>query len=118
MNYHTKLKEHFGLVWDGEEIETIAGTTGEYLRYNSPHKASLYIVSGLPLIVWKESAIYELVKQYNIGFGVSNLMELDENFLRLQKMNTKHGRRILLRLAETLATGKNLEETAQKILDV
>jgi len=113
-----KIEGHFGLVWDGEEIETIAGTTGEYLRYNSPHKASLYIVSGLPLIVWKESAIYELVKQYNIGFGVSNLMELDEKLSQVTEDEYKTWKKNVVTLAETLATGKNLEELLRKILDV
>jgi hypothetical protein len=113
-----KLEGHFGLVWDGEEIETIAGTTGEYLRYNSPHKASLYIVSGLPLIVWKESAIYELVKQYNIGFGVSNLIELDEKLSQVTEDEYKTWKKNIVALAETLATGKNLEELLRKILEI
>jgi len=113
-----KLEGHFGLVWDGEEIETIAGTTGEYLRYNSPHKASLYIVSGLPLIVWKESAIYELVKQYNIGFGVSNLIELDEKLSQVTEDEYKTWKKNIVSLAEILATGKNLEELLRKILEI
>ncbi|HCI29602.1 MAG TPA: hypothetical protein DE117_05440 [Fervidobacterium sp.] len=55
---------HFGLVWDGEDISQPSGTTGKYLQYNSPQKASLYIVSGFPLIVWKGAAIYKLVERY------------------------------------------------------
>jgi hypothetical protein len=112
-----KLEGHFGLVWDGEEIEGIAGKTGEYLKYNSPHKASLYIVSGLPLIVWKESAIYELVKEYNIGFGVYSLTELDEKLAQITEDEYKTWKMNIITLAEKLTTGQNLKEVLKKALD-
>jgi hypothetical protein len=70
------LKGSFGLVWDGDDIETCAGNTGNYLRYNSPHKASLYLAAGLPLIVWEESAIAGYVVDKGIGILISSLTEL------------------------------------------
>ncbi|MGC9772376.1 hypothetical protein SAMN04488510_10652 [Fervidobacterium changbaicum] len=112
-----KLEGHFGLVWDGEEVETIAGTTGEYLKYNSPHKASLYIVSGLPLIVWKEAAIFELVREYNIGFGISNLLELDEKLSKITEDEYNFWKRNVIRLAQKLAAGKNLEELLRELIN-
>jgi len=70
------LKGDYGLVWDGDETETCAGPYGEYLRYNDPHKASLYLAAGLPVIVWKQSALYPLVDEHGIGVGVDSLAEL------------------------------------------
>jgi len=87
------------------------------LRYNSPHKASLYIVSGLPLIVWKESAIYELVKEYNIGFGVYSLTELDEKLAQITEDAYKTWKMNIITLAEKLTTGQNLKEVLKKVLD-
>ena len=46
----TKLKADFGLIWDGAEVTTCSGNFGEYLKYNAPHKTSLYLSSGLPVI--------------------------------------------------------------------
>ncbi len=49
-----KLTSGFGLVWDGASINGCVGQSGQYLRYNNPHKLSLYLSSGLPVIIWKE----------------------------------------------------------------
>lgn len=67
-----------GLVWDGTTIDTCSGDMGEYTRYNNPHKLSLYIATGIPFIVWKEAAVADLVRKYDIGYCVSNLREIDD----------------------------------------
>lgn len=46
-----QLNTGFGLIWDGESIETCKGATGQYLKYNNPHKLSLYLSSGLPVVI-------------------------------------------------------------------
>ncbi len=68
----------FGLVWDGNSIETCAGAVGEYMKYSNPHKASLYLSQEIPIIVWNQSAIADLVIKNNLGFTIGNLNELDE----------------------------------------
>ena len=52
-----RLEGDFGLVWDGTSAETCAGNTGEYLKYNNPHKTSLYLAAGLPVVVWSRAAV-------------------------------------------------------------
>lgn len=73
----------FGLVWDGESIDTCAGAFGDYLRYNSPHKLSLYLRAGLPVIVWNESAQTDFVEKHKVGFSVSSLNEIREKLNQL-----------------------------------
>ena len=68
----------FGLVWDGNSINGCEGKLGEYLKYNNPHKASLYIAAGIPLIVWKDSALADFVIANNIGFTIESLQEIDK----------------------------------------
>ncbi len=68
----------WGLVWDGESIHTCTGDTGTYLKWNSPHKLSLYLAAGLPVIVWKESAEAEFVEREKLGITISSIEELDE----------------------------------------
>jgi hypothetical protein len=68
-----KLDGSFGLVWDGDSVETC----DDYLQYNNPHKLSLYIAAALPVIVWEKSAVAALVLKKNIGITVSSLQELD-----------------------------------------
>ena len=70
------LEGGFGLVWDGDSAETCSGVFGEYLRYNNSHKASLYLASGFPLIVWKQSALSRFVFENGCGIAVESLHDL------------------------------------------
>lgn len=72
--YH--LNGRFGLVWDGTSINTCDGITGRYLRYNNPHKLSLYLAAGIPVIVWTESAVSSFVLSHHVGYAVSDLHDL------------------------------------------
>lgn len=71
-----RMKGAFGLVWDGDSIDGCKGSFGNYLRYNNPHKLSLYIASGLPVIVWDESAEADFVIKNRIGFTINTLSEI------------------------------------------
>lgn len=71
-----KLDAKYGLVWDGPEITTCCGPFGEYLKYNNPHKLSLFMAAGIPVITWKEAAIADFVKEQNVGILVDSLCNL------------------------------------------
>ena len=83
------LEGGFGLVWDGDSAETCSGVFGEYLRYNNSHKASLYLASGFPLVVWKESALAHFVLDKQCGITVDSLHNLQKvlDELTLQDYN-------------------------------
>lgn len=73
-----RLNKGFGLVWDGESIDGCKGLSGQYLRYNNPHKLSLYLASGIPVIIWNEAAEAEFVRTNKVGLCVDSLNELKE----------------------------------------
>lgn len=73
-----KLEGSYGLIWDGPSIEACKGAFGEYLKVNNPHKTSLYLASGIPVIIWKEAALAEFVKKNNCGLIINNLNELPD----------------------------------------
>ena len=72
------LQGSFGLVWDGDSSETCQGSFGNYLRINNSHKASLYLASGFPLVVWKESALAHFVLDKQCGIAVDSLHDLQK----------------------------------------
>ena len=72
------LQGGFGLVWDGDSPYTCSGMFGEYLKMNNPHKASLYLASGFPIIVWRQSALADFVRKNNCGILVDSLFEIAE----------------------------------------
>lgn len=67
----------FGLVWDGSSVDGISGVMGDYLRYNSPFKASMFLASGIPVVVWKNAAIADFVSQHRLGITVNSLAEAE-----------------------------------------
>ena len=73
-----KLKGSFGLLWDGDSIGEPGGSLGDYMQYISHHKLSLYILSGLPLIVPAIAASAALVEKYKIGIIVKSLYEIED----------------------------------------
>ena len=96
------LEGGFGLVWDGDSAETCSGVFGEYLRYNNSHKASLYLASGFPLVVWEESALSTFVKENHCGITVASLSELIEKLKKLSEEEYQN----LVQCAQTI--GKNI----------
>ena len=77
------LKGSFGLVWDGNSVNTNNGMYGEYTRFNNPHKVSLYLSCGLPIVMWKEAALAKFISKNKLGLVVSNLHELDDKINNL-----------------------------------
>ncbi len=66
----------FGIVWDGPTSKSCIGNTGNYLKYNNPHKTSMYLAAGIPVITWKEAAISKFVLENNVGIVVESLDDL------------------------------------------
>ena len=68
----------FGLVWDGEKVETCAGVFGEYLKINNPHKTSLYLAAEIPVIIWKKAALASFIEKNYCGITVNSLYDIKE----------------------------------------
>lgn len=68
-------KNCFGIAWDNNLPQ--GGKYREYTQYNAPHKISLYLALGLPVIVWRNSAISESILQYKLGYVIDSLEEVD-----------------------------------------
>jgi glycosyltransferase involved in cell wall biosynthesis len=83
------LTPKFGLVWDGESCESLQGSFGEYLYYNSPHKASLYIAMGIPVIVSEESALADIVDNLGIGLTVPNISSVPRTITSSEYLTLK-----------------------------
>ena len=80
----SKLEGDFGLVWDGNSADTCEGNTGYYLRYNNPHKTSLYLASGMPVIVWSKAAIADFVLNNGVGITIDSLVELEDKIKEIR----------------------------------
>ena len=73
----SQINGKFGLVWDGDSVKGGQGLYGDYTRFNDPHKASLFLSLGIPLIVWAGAGIAEFVKEGHLGLTIESLDEID-----------------------------------------
>lgn len=111
------IKAGWGLVWDGEEVGTCSGSLGNYLRYISPHKLSLYLAAGIPVIVWNESAQASFVAKENVGITVSSIQDafnvinnLDATDYILKAKNAQ-------RIGSKLKHGEYLRKAVETVLE-
>lgn len=95
----------FGLVWDGPSDKTCEGAYGGYLRINNPHKTSLYLASGIPVIIWSEAALAELVTENGAGFTVESLDEINDRLQTLSNEDYQEMRENARRLSVRLRSG-------------
>lgn len=109
------LTDRFGLIWDGDSADTCSGEYGEYLKYNSPHKASLYLSSGLPVIVWSQSALAPVVESLGVGLVVGSLAEIEPVLSELLDSEYLEMKHTALDTAKKLRSGQMIESAVDSI---
>ncbi len=113
-----ELNNGFGLVWDGNSIDTCSGPTGEYLKTISSHKLSLYIVSGVPVIIWNKAAAAAFVKNNDIGITVESLREVPEILRNITEHRYAEMVSNTRKIAERLTKGYYLRKAIKEAGDV
>lgn len=103
----------FGLIWDGESIETCTGWTGNYLRYNNPHKTSLYLSAGMPIITWTHAAIAEFVKKESCGVLVDSIEEIPSIMSEISSDEYQKMERNAQKIGQKIRTGSYVRKALQ-----
>lgn len=101
------LTQSFGLVWDGDSIHECDGLMGNYEKYNDPHKVSLYLSSGLPVILWKQAALADFITKNNLGIAIDDLANLDNEIAQITPDQYDEMKKNVHRVAEELRAGKH-----------
>ncbi|KRM91964.1 sugar transferase [Liquorilactobacillus cacaonum] len=110
------LKQDFGLIWDGDSLDECNGVFGEYLKYNNPHKTSLYLSSGLPVIIWEKAALADFVKENRIGLTIKSLCELDETLTHINIQDYFEMCKNVATIGEKLRSGYYITEATTKLV--
>jgi hypothetical protein len=105
-----KIEGGYGLIWDGPVLRNCEGEYGEYTKYNNPHKLSLYLASGLPVIVWKEAAIAAFVNKNNIGIAVDSIEEINSIVLNTNSEQYEQMQRNVRKVREKVIDGFYINE--------
>ena len=110
------LKGAYGLVWDGDTAKTCSGIFGDYLRINNPHKTSLYLACGIPIITWNKAAIAQYVRKNRVGITVSSLDEINEKLKDVSKDEYNLMRKNAKKCSERVRRGYYLKKAIQEAL--
>lgn len=111
------LNANFGLVWDGTSTDTCDGAYGNYLKYNAPHKTSLYLSSGIPVLIWENAALSSFIKENNVGITVSNLNELNSILNNMSSEDYKVLKRNAIKMSLKLRQGHYTKIAINKLED-
>ncbi len=118
--YDTPQNLHgsFGLIWDGSSLEKCEGNYGNYLIYSTPHKLSVYILAGLPIILHEDAAMASFVTENNIGFCISSLFEIEEKINALTEHQYQQMIENLKPIAEKISTGYYLQTAIENTINI
>lgn len=111
-----QINASFGLVWDGDSLETCSGAFGEYLKINNPHKTSMYISAGLPIIIWEQAALASFISEHNIGITIDSVRDLPA---RLQNLSISDYNKMVGNVAaiqDKISQGYYLETALKKAI--
>lgn len=110
------LHSKYGLVWDGDSISECSGIYGEYLKYNTPHKISLYISAGIPVIVWKKSAMADFIRNNNLGLCVDKVSDLDNILSKVSDEQYTEIKKNTLAMSKKISEGYFIKRALHRIL--
>ncbi|GEO67704.1 sugar transferase [Levilactobacillus spicheri] len=70
-----EMPREFGLAWDSD---TSSYKYNDYTRYNHPHKVSMYLAHGLPVIIWRQAAVADIIVDNGLGIAIDSLDQIDD----------------------------------------
>ena len=109
------LTANFGLVWDGSRTDTCDGDFGEYMQYNCPHKVSLYISSGLPVVVWEKAAVAKYLVENGLGIAVASLDELPGRLAQFSLEDYEAMKARVAEVATGLRSGQQIKSALERL---
>jgi len=107
-DFITKVRAHFGIVWDGDSTDECTGAWGEYLKINDPHKTSFYLRAGIPVIVWSRAAMAPFIVNENVGIAVDSLADITTRLSALTDGQYETMRRAAAEISVRLGTGYHI----------
>ncbi len=108
----------FGLVWDGDSIDECSGAWGEYLKVNAPFKASSYLTSGIPVIVWNEMGLKDFVEANKVGISVGSLAEIPARLSQISAAEYAEMKENARAISKRMRSGYYSEQAISKAVEL
>lgn len=106
------IEGHFGLIWEGDyDVQE----QDNYTCINNPHKLSMYIVAGLPVIAWEKSAAGKFIEKNKIGFCIKSLNEIDDIIVKVTSNDYATMVENCINLRDKLIAGMFFKKALEKL---
>lgn len=109
------LTQSYGLMWDGNSITFCDGVYGQYTKYNAPHKVSLYLSCGIPVIVWRKAGVAKYIVEHKLGIAIDSLTQLDNVLDKISFDEYKILKENCLREAKKLRKGEFINRAIKEL---
>lgn len=109
------LEGSMGLVWDGVSKDTCIGGFGHYLRYNNPHKVSMYLTAGIPVVIWKDAALAKFIEENNLGYTIEKLDDLSKLQQNITEEDYQQKITNIKKVSEKLKKGEFLKQVLENL---
>lgn len=112
-----QLNEKYGLIWDGNSADTCEGNYGEYLKYNNPHKTSLYLAGEVPVIIWEQAALAPFVLKHKVGIVIKKLSEINKKIEEISADEYMDIKENVAEISEKIRRGYFMNCAIKKAID-
>lgn len=109
-NQINNVEGYWGLLWYGDSIYKCTGIMGNYMRYISPHKVSLYLATGKPIIISKDSALATYIEENKLGITANSLLEIEDRINALTEQELKLIQENVKKISTQLKSGAFLSK--------
>lgn len=118
-----KLEGDWGLVWNGETLDIDEDNfKSRYYNYVCPHKLSMYLLCGMPVIVYEKSAMAKYVIDHDCGIVIKNVNQIPDELSQISDERYNSILKNVYKISRELADGTNLKiainKAEQRILKV
>lgn len=111
-----KLKGEWGLVWNGQSTDVnYQDSFSVYYNYVCPHKISMYILCGMPVIVSSKSAVADFVRKNKCGIIIDSIDEIPYKLKNISNENYYVYQENAFKLAPKISSGFYTKTALKKV---
>ncbi|HAJ7272770.1 TPA: beta-1,6-galactofuranosyltransferase, partial [Escherichia coli] len=97
--------------------ETCSGAFGDYLKFNNPHKTSLYLSMELPVFIWDKAALADFIVDNRIGYAVGSIKEMQEIVDSMTIETYKQISENTKIISQKIRTGSYFRDVLEEVID-
>ncbi len=109
------IEVSWGLVWEGGREKHNALIGNDYEKINQPHKLSLYLACGIPVIVWRGAHIATYVTEKQCGIVIDSLSEIESAIAKVTAAEFERYRGNARAIGRGLREGAALKSALAKL---